>query len=142
GAGTFAPVKTENILEHSMHEEFYSIDEENLRLINQGAYRVAVGTTTLRTLESCYKNGKIEFSKNGFQGTNIFLYPGRPVLSINALITNFHLPKSSLIMLVSALIGREKTLELYDIGIQNKYRFYSYGDGMLILRDPKKVFKA
>lgn len=139
GAGTFAPVKSENILDHQMHEEFYSIDEENLSLINDAKFRVAVGTTTLRTLESCYQNGKIECRPGEFQGTNIFLYPGKAVKSIDAMVTNFHLPKSSLIMLVSALIGRKKTLELYQTAIDHKYRFYSYGDGMLIIRDPIKL---
>lgn len=133
GAGTFAPVKTESILEHQMHEELYTIDEENLRIINEASFRVAVGTTTLRTLESSYQDGRINCSSSEFQGTKIFLYPGRPVHSIRAMVTNFHLPKSSLIMLVSALIGREKTLELYQVAIKEQYRFYSYGDGMLIL---------
>ena len=131
GAGTFAPVKSENILEHKMHEELYSIDTENLKLIQEAKFRVAVGTTTLRTLESSW-NQKIE--PNLFQGTSIFLHPGKEVHSINALVTNFHLPKSSLLMLVSALIGREKTLELYELAIKERYRFFSYGDGMLILR--------
>lgn len=140
GAGTFAPVKAENILDHKMHEEFYSIDEENLKLIQKAKFRIAVGTTSLRTLESSWANGNVQFDlATGLKGTNIFLHPGKPVHSIDALITNFHLPKSSLIMLVSSLIGREKVLELYDIAIKNKYRFFSYGDGMLILRKKKSV---
>lgn len=135
GAGTFAPVKAENILEHKMHEEFYSIDQDNLKLIQAAAFRVAVGTTSLRTLESAWKDGQVEFDTNqGMKGTSIFLHPGKQVHSIDALVTNFHLPKSSLIMLVSSLIGREKCLELYQLAIQEKYRFFSYGDGMLILR--------
>lgn len=138
GAGTFAPVKLENITEHIMHEEFFSIDEVNLSIINEAQFTVAVGTTSLRTLESCFQNGKVQCTPSKWEGTSIFLYPGRPIHSIDALVTNFHLPKSSLIMLVSALIGREKTLELYRIAIANNYRFYSYGDGMLILRDPSK----
>ena len=141
GAGTFAPVKSENILEHQMHEEFYSIDQENIEVINKAHFRVAVGTTTLRTLESSFHEGRITCPPGEFKGTNIFLYPGKEVKSIDAMVTNFHLPKSSLIMLVSALIGREKTLSLYQHAIENKYRFYSYGDGMLILRDPTKIKK-
>ncbi len=130
GAGTFSPVKVENILEHKMHEEFYSIDQDNLRKIEAAKYRVAVGTTTLRTLESYHRN---PLSRS----TSIFLHPGQSVFSIDALVTNFHLPQSSLLMLVSALIGREKVLELYKIAVEKKYRFFSYGDGMLILRKKK-----
>lgn len=137
GAGTFAPVKAENILEHKMHEEFFTIDQENLKKIRAAKFRVGVGTTTLRTLESSYKNGNVEFEGNGLKSTAIFLHPGKQVQSIDALVTNFHLPKSSLIMLVSALIGREKILSLYEEAIRNKYRFFSYGDGMLILRRPR-----
>jgi S-adenosylmethionine:tRNA ribosyltransferase-isomerase len=136
GAGTFAPIKVENILEHQMHSENYSIDPTNLEIINSATFRVAVGTTTLRTLESAWRDNQIEFDQNnGMNSTNIFLHPGKSVNSIDALVTNFHLPKSSLIMLVSALIGREKTLEIYKIAVEKKYRFFSYGDGMLILRD-------
>jgi S-adenosylmethionine:tRNA ribosyltransferase-isomerase len=139
GAGTFAPVKSENILEHKMHEEFFSIDQENLKLIREAKYRIAVGTTSLRTLESCWKDGNVQFDTANLQGTSIFLHPGENAESIDALVTNFHLPKSSLIMLVSSLIGREKVLELYKLAIKEKYRFFSYGDGMLILRKPKSV---
>lgn len=135
GAGTFAPVKAENILDHKMHEEFFTIDRENLSLIQNAKFRVAVGTTTLRTLESSWKNGNVQFENPGeLRSTSIFLHPGKEVHSIDAMVTNFHLPESSLLMLVSSLIGREKTLELYKIAIENKYRFFSYGDGMLILR--------
>jgi S-adenosylmethionine:tRNA ribosyltransferase-isomerase len=135
GAGTFAPVKSENILEHKMHEEFFTIDAENLKTIQDATFRIAVGTTTLRTLESSYREGNVRFDHPGeMSSTAIFLHPGKQVHSIQAMVTNFHLPESSLIMLVSALIGREKTLEIYDIAIKNKYRFFSYGDGMLILR--------
>ena len=139
GAGTFAPVKTENILEHKMHEEFFSIDHENLMKIKSTQFRVAVGTTTLRTLESSYSKGNIQFENPGeFKSTSIFLYPGQEVHSVDAMVTNFHLPQSSLIMLVSALIGREKTLDIYRIAVEKKYRFFSYGDGMLILRNKKR----
>lgn len=137
GAGTFAPVKAENILEHKMHEEFFSIDPINLKKIQEAKFRVAVGTTTLRTLESSWKNDNVQFEGNDLKSTSIFLHPGVEVHSIDALVTNFHLPKSSLLMLVSSLIGRNKVLELYKIAIENNYRFFSYGDGMLILRKPK-----
>lgn len=139
GAGTFAPVKAENILEHKMHEEFYSIDAENLKLIQSAKFRIAVGTTSLRTLESAWQNGNVQFDQSsGLKGTSIFLHPGKEVHSIDALVTNFHLPKSTLIMLVSSLIGREKTLELYRVAVKERYRFFSYGDGMLILRRPDR----
>lgn len=135
GAGTFAPVKVDNLLEHKMHEEFFSIEPENLALIQKNKNNlVAVGTTTLRTLESAWDGEKVAASSE-LQGTSIFLHPGKEVHSIRALVTNFHLPKSSLLMLVSALIGREKALELYEIAIKERYRFFSYGDGMLILRN-------
>ncbi|WP_408096911.1 tRNA preQ1(34) S-adenosylmethionine ribosyltransferase-isomerase QueA [Peredibacter sp. HCB2-198] len=139
GAGTFAPVKADNILEHKMHEEFFTIDKENLATIQNAKFRIAVGTTTLRTLESSWKNGNVQFDHPGsLNSTSIFLHPGKEVHSIDAMVTNFHLPESSLLMLVSALIGREKTLEIYKIAIEKKYRFFSYGDGMLILRKGRK----
>ncbi len=135
GAGTFAPVKAQNILEHKMHEEFFSIDAENLTTIQNASFRIAVGTTTLRTLESSWKEDNVQFDNPGsLKSTSIFLHPGKQVHSIDAMVTNFHLPGSSLIMLVSAIIGREKTLEIYRTAIVHKYRFFSYGDGMLILR--------
>jgi S-adenosylmethionine:tRNA ribosyltransferase-isomerase len=135
GAGTFKPVASENILDHQMHGEYFYIDQENLKLIQAYPQKlIAVGTTSLRVLETCSnKLGQIQ-APSEMMSTDIFLYPGKPVHSIAGLITNFHLPKSTLLMLVSALIGREKTLELYDIAIKNNYRFFSYGDGMLILR--------
>lgn len=136
GLGTFKPVMSESIKDHDIHTESFSIETNDLKNINAHKdHLIAVGTTSLRVLESCYDKSTREFvAKEGENKTNIFLYPGVPVHSISGLITNFHLPGSSLIMLVSALIGREKTLELYDIAIKNKYRFFSYGDAMLILR--------
>ncbi|MBL7664343.1 MAG: tRNA preQ1(34) S-adenosylmethionine ribosyltransferase-isomerase QueA [Bacteriovoracaceae bacterium] len=131
GMGTFQPVKTQNILEHKMHSESFAIDTENLQKIQQKNL-IAVGTTSLRVLESCYENGTFVVPENG--STQIFLHPGKEVKSIQGLITNFHLPGSSLLMLVSSLIGRQKTLELYQLAIEHKYRFFSYGDAMLILR--------
>ena len=140
GAGTFAPVKSENILDHKMHEEYFSIDQENLKVIQDAKFRIAVGTTSLRTLESSWKDGNVQFDPSaGLKGTSIFLHPGKTAKSIDALVTNFHLPKSSLIMLVSSLIGREKVLELYELAIRERYRFFSYGDGMLILRKKSEL---
>jgi S-adenosylmethionine:tRNA ribosyltransferase-isomerase len=135
GAGTFKPVTADDILEHKMHHEYYEIDSDQLALINRDKKRIAVGTTSLRVLESCYKNGKIvPENPKGLSSTDIFLYPGKEVHSIAGLLTNFHLPKSTLLMLVSTLVGREKTLELYEIAKEHDYRFFSYGDAMLILR--------
>lgn len=131
GIGTFAKVKVENILEHKMHEEIYTIDSENIAKIKDAKFKVAVGTTSLRTLESFDRSGEAT------SATSIFLHPGVEVKSIDALITNFHLPKSTLLMLVSSLIGREKTLWLYRLAVEERYRFFSYGDGMLILRKPR-----
>lgn len=136
GLGTFKPVNSEEILEHKMHREYYQITSENLERINSGKKLIAVGTTSLRVLESSYKEGNIVFSpEQAMEATDIFLYPGKEVHSIAGLITNFHLPKSTLLMLVSSLIGRKKALELYQIAIEEKYRFFSYGDAMLILRN-------
>lgn len=138
GVGTFKPVKDESILEHKMHSEIFEIEKNELQKINNhNDSLIAVGTTSLRVLESLWEKNAFKEMPNSY--TDIFLYPGIPVASIQGLITNFHLPKSTLIMLVSCLIGREKTLELYNLAVKEKYRFFSYGDSMLILRDPKKV---
>jgi len=138
GVGTFKPVKDDSILEHKMHKEYFEIDNSVLKELNQNQDKVfAVGTTSLRVLESIWYDGQFQKLENAH--TDIFLYPSQPVASIAGLITNFHLPKSTLIMLVSSLIGREKTLELYQIAVEKKYRFFSYGDSMLIIRDPKKL---
>lgn len=135
GLGTFKPVTVNNLLDHQMHSEKFMVDEINNKLINNARITekkiFAVGTTSLRVLESIY--GK-EIDSNNLYETDIFLYPGKEVKSIQGLITNFHLPQSTLLMLVSSLIGREKALELYDIAIKERYRFFSYGDGMLIIR--------
>jgi len=131
GLGTFAPVKTDNIKEHKIHSEEYFINAENLQKIRQAKKVFAVGTTSLRVLESTY--GK-EVIADKHYATNIFLHPGVEVHSIAGLITNFHLPQSTLLMLVSSLIGREKTLELYEEAKKEQYRFFSYGDAMLIIR--------
>lgn len=134
GIGTFKPITTDNILEHQMHTENFIVSQKTLSELNQSKKIIAVGTTTLRTLESIYKDSCFDCNADQLLSTNIFLHPGKDVKSIDGLLTNFHLPKSSLLMLVSSLIGREKTLELYKIAVEQKYRFFSYGDAMLILR--------
>jgi S-adenosylmethionine:tRNA ribosyltransferase-isomerase len=139
GAGTFASVKTDDIREHNMHTERYEVSQAEYEKIQNSKNVVAVGTTSLRVLESLHgKELKFEKSLSGevvTRGeTNIFLHPGVEVKSINGIITNFHLPESTLLMLVSALIGREKTLELYRHAVEQRYRFYSYGDAMFIKR--------
>ena len=134
GLGTFRPVKCENILDHKMDSETYEITQETADLINNakamGKNIVAVGTTTVRTLESAYqKYGEI---KACHDSSEMFIYPGYEFKVIDKLITNFHLPKSTLLMLVSALAGRDKIFEAYKQAIEMKYRFYSYGDCMFI----------
>ncbi len=131
GLGTFKPVTVDHLKDHVMHSEEYFVDAENLEKINHAKKIFAVGTTSLRVLESSYGRD-IESDKH--YKTQIFLHPGVDVKSISGLITNFHLPESTLLMLVSALVGRKKTLELYELAVKEKYRFFSYGDAMLILR--------
>ncbi len=127
GAGTFQPVKTSSILEHVMHSESYSINARNAFHLQKGRL-IAIGTTSLRVVESApHFFGPTQGS------TQAFFYPGHSPQKIQGLLTNFHLPKSTLLMLVSSLIGREKTLELYQEAVKQSYRFYSYGDAMLIL---------
>jgi S-adenosylmethionine:tRNA ribosyltransferase-isomerase len=132
GLGTFKPVQTENILEHPMHEETYTISKESADRLNQAMFHgkkiVCVGTTSIRTLESNYQNG---FHPGTFE-TSIFIYPGYIFKVVDKLITNFHLPKSTLIMLVSALAGREFILDAYKIAVDKGYRFFSFGDAMFI----------
>ena len=136
GLGTFRPVKEERIEDHVMHSEYYSIGEETARLIREtkaaGKRVVAVGTTSIRTLESA------AIAKNEIHGksgeTNIFIYPGYDFKIVDAVITNFHLPKSTLIMLISAFAGREFTLEAYREAVRERYRFFSFGDAMMITR--------
>jgi S-adenosylmethionine:tRNA ribosyltransferase-isomerase len=134
GIGTFRPVKCDNILDHHMDSEEFEISEETANLINKakkdGKKIVAVGTTTVRTLESAYKiYGEI---KACHSASELFIYPPYEFKVINSLITNFHLPKSTLLMLVSALAGKDFVFEAYKHAIENKYRFYSYGDCMFI----------
>ena len=135
GLGTFRPVKEENVLDHTMHSEFCMIPEETASIVNEtrrsGGRVVAVGTTTCRTLESFARaDGTLE-AKSGW--TDIFIYPGYRFKCIDALVTNFHLPESTLIMLVSALAGREQVLNAYREAVERRYRFFSFGDAMLIV---------
>ncbi|MBQ3437124.1 MAG: tRNA preQ1(34) S-adenosylmethionine ribosyltransferase-isomerase QueA [Fusobacterium sp.] len=134
GLGTFRPVQTENVLEHKMHEELFEIPEESAKIINkareEGRRIISVGTTATRALESSVdENGKLIAQK---KDTGIFIYPGYKFKIVDALITNFHLPKSTLLMLVSALYDREKMLEIYEIAVKEKYHFFSFGDAMFI----------
>ena len=134
GIGTFRPVEIENITEHQMHQEWINIGAETILAIEAtkqaGRKVIAVGTTVVRTLEGAYQT---EQKLAPFQGkTDLFIYPGYKFKVIDGLITNFHLPKSSLLMLVSSLIGREKLMNIYQEAIKEKYRFYSFGDAMFI----------
>lgn len=134
GLGTFRPVKTEDIASHVMHSEHYEITQQAADRINRVKRRgnrvIAVGTTSVRTLESAQKKGIVEAGKGE---TDIFIYPSFQFRITDALITNFHLPKSTLLMLVSAFIGREETLKLYKKAVEDQYRFFSFGDAMLLL---------
>ena len=135
GIGTFRPVKSEIIEEHKMHFEEYEIDEENAAIINEtkkaGGRIISVGTTSTRTLESASSDNGTVMAGRG--DTNIFIYPGYRFKVIDSLITNFHLPKSTLLMLVSALYNRENILAVYNEAVEQNYRFFNYGDAMLIL---------
>ena len=134
GLGTFRPVKVDNVLDHHMHSEFYMVSQEAADKINRakesGHRVIAVGTTSTRTLEAAAdENGRLH-ETSGW--TEIFIYPGYQFKVIDALITNFHLPQSTLVMLVSALAGREHVLHAYEIAVKERYRFFSFGDAMLI----------
>lgn len=134
GLGTFRPVKSENLLEHEMHVEYYNIDGAEAEKINkakrEGRRVIAVGTTSVRTLETVADERG--FVKEACGDTGIFIYPPYKFKCVDALITNFHLPESTLIMLVSAFLTREKTLDLYNLAVSEKYRFFSFGDAMFI----------
>ena len=135
GLGTFRPVKEENILDHHMHSEYYEVSEDAADRINackdRGGRVICVGTTSCRTLESAATDeGRV---KAGCDNTEIFIYPGYEFKVLDGLITNFHLPESTLIMLVSALAGREHVLAAYEEAIKERYRFFSFGDAMIIL---------
>lgn len=134
GLGTFLPIRTENIEDHSMHVEEYSIPENTAEMINgalkDGVPVTAVGTTTVRTLESAWHDGKI---KAGDSETGLFIYPGYRFKVVSSLITNFHTPESSLLVMVSAFAGKELIQKAYAEAIKERYRFFSYGDAMLII---------
>ena len=134
GLGTFRPVKADDILEHKMHSEFYVLPQETADMVNEtkrnGGRVISVGTTATRTLETVGMNGLPLKEQTGW--TDIFIYPGKDFHVIDALITNFHLPESTLIMLVSALAGRENVLNAYNEAVKERYRFFSFGDAMFI----------
>lgn len=136
GLGTFRPVSAESIDEHEMHSEFYQMSEETALLLNKvkenGGKIISVGTTSTRTLETIVKKHDGKFAESS-GWTNIFIYPGYEYRAIDGLVTNFHLPKSTLIMLVSALAGRENILHAYEEAVKARYRFFSFGDAMLII---------
>jgi S-adenosylmethionine:tRNA ribosyltransferase-isomerase len=135
GLGTFRPVTEEDASKHEMHSEYYEISEESARMLNEakkaGKRIVAVGTTSVRTLESAIHEDGLFYPE--CKDTDIFIYPGFKFKAIDALITNFHLPKSTLVMLVSALAGRENILNAYKTAVEEKYRFFSFGDSMFII---------
>lgn len=135
GLGTFRPVKVDEITDHHMHSEFYQIDEEAAKKINRvkatGNRVICVGTTSCRTIESAADESGHLKAKSGW--TNIFIYPGYEFRALDGLITNFHLPESTLIMLVSALAGRENVLAAYEEAVKERYRFFSFGDAMLVI---------
>lgn len=137
GLGTFRPVKVDNILEHHMHSEFYRIEQEDADIINEtkrsGGRVISVGTTSTRTLESVANDQGMVRKASGF--TDIFIYPGYQFKCVDALITNFHLPQSTLLMLVSAFSNREKMLSVYQTAVEQKYRFFSFGDAMFLIDD-------
>ncbi|MPM66916.1 S-adenosylmethionine:tRNA ribosyltransferase-isomerase [bioreactor metagenome] len=133
GLGTFRPVSVDDVTQHVMHREYYSISQPAADIINatkkRGNKVVAVGTTSIRTLESTSKNGLIE-AQSGW--TDIFIYPGYKFKVIDAIVTNFHLPKSTLLMLISAFAGKEHVLNAYKEAVEHDYRFFSFGDAMFI----------
>ena len=136
GLGTFRPVKVEDVHSHKMHSEFYMLDEVNAELINRvkasGGRIISVGTTTTRTLETIANEQGLVSAQNGW--TDIFIYPGYRFKVVDGLITNFHLPESTLIMLVSALLDKETVLGAYKLAVQEGYRFFSFGDAMMIVK--------
>ena len=135
GLGTFRPVKVDDVELHHMHSEFYIVEEDQAKLINDtkkaGKRVISVGTTSCRTLESA--TGEDGILRSGSGWTEIFIYPGYRFKMIDGLITNFHLPESTLMMLVSALAGKENIMAAYEEAVRQKYRFFSFGDAMLIL---------
>ena len=134
GLGTFRPVKVENVHEHKMHTEFYQVEKSQADIINNAKKNnnrvICVGTTSCRTVESAAdENGMVQATSGD---TSIFIYPGYKFKVLDGLITNFHLPESTLIMLVSALAGKESVLNAYKVAVDEKYRFFSFGDAMFV----------
>ena len=138
GLGTFRPVKVDDVEKHHMHSEFYIVEEDQAKLINDtkknGGRVISVGTTSCRTLESA--TGEDGIVKAGSGWTEIFIYPGYKFKAIDGLITNFHLPESTLLMLVSALAGKEHIMAAYEEAVKERYRFFSFGDAMMIDGNP------
>lgn len=134
GLGTFRPVKVDDVSNHEMHSEYYIVEQEEADKINNakknGGRIISVGTTSTRTLESVTDENGIVHAGSGW--TKIFIYPGYKFKIIDCLITNFHLPESTLIMLVAALVGKDRILDTYKTAVQEKYRFFSFGDAMFI----------
>ena len=134
GLGTFRPVKVDDVNEHVMHSEFYHLEEEDAKIINETKKRgnkiISVGTTSTRTLETIGDENGFVKPQSGW--TKIFIYPGYKFKVVDKLITNFHLPESTLIMLVSALAGKEKVMNAYNEAVKERYRFFSFGDSMII----------
>ena len=139
GLGTFRPVKVEDVLEHEMHSEYYVVEPEQAVIMNEtkknGGRIIAVGTTSTRTLESVTDENGVIQPKSGW--TKIFIYPGYTFKAVDCLVTNFHLPESTLIMLVSALMGKELVMESYAEAVKERYRFFSFGDACLFLAKEK-----
>lgn len=135
GLGTFRPVKEDNVLNHHMHSEYYEVSKESADLINEtkknGGRIICVGTTSCRTIESAADENGVVIS--GCDNTEIFIYPGYKFKVLDGLITNFHLPESTLIMLVSALAGKDEVLHAYEVAVKERYRFFSFGDAMMII---------
>lgn len=135
GLGTFRPVKVDDVLNHKMHSEYYELDDENAKIINDtkasGGRVISVGTTSTRTLETIADAHGLLKAQSGF--TEIFIYPGYTFKLVDGLITNFHLPESTLIMLVSAFMDKKSILEAYDLAVKEAYRFFSFGDAMIII---------
>ena len=140
GLGTFRPVKEDDVADHHMHSEYYEVTPEQAEAINaaraRGGRIVCVGTTSVRTLETVATEDGVVHPGSGF--TQIFITPGVKIKAVDALITNFHLPQSTLLMLISALMGRENALDVYRQAVEERYRFFSFGDAMMITGKPQK----
>ena len=133
GSGTFQPVRVENLAEHLMHKEYFAVSEQTVEAVNaaraRGGRVIAIGTTAVRALESASKSGVVS---TGFGDTDLFITPGYQFKSVDAMLTNFHLPESTLLMLVSAFAGYEPVMRAYQHAIDESYRFFSYGDAMFL----------